>query len=163
MCILEFGNILHKNNIFRLYLINFRKLIYVKLNYANLILSCLFISQWDWDANFFYGVQWKISCSRPMHLFKYLIIFYFKNTMNSCNQLLFLQVGLPARGKTFTAAKLTRYLRWLGHETKHFNVGKVADIFDMTLLYTLQSFTMLKYLCYESDMPFSLVVTVSST
>ncbi|XP_054798477.1 6-phosphofructo-2-kinase/fructose-2,6-bisphosphatase-like [Prosopis cineraria] len=33
-------------------------------------------------------------------------------------------VGLPARGKTFTAAKLTRYLRWLGHNTKHFNVGK---------------------------------------
>ncbi|KAK8946531.1 6-phosphofructo-2-kinase/fructose-2,6-bisphosphatase [Platanthera zijinensis] len=33
-------------------------------------------------------------------------------------------VGLPARGKTFTAAKLTRYLQWLGHETKHFNVGK---------------------------------------
>lgn len=33
-------------------------------------------------------------------------------------------VGLPARGKTFTAAKLTRYLRWLGHGTKHFNVGK---------------------------------------
>ncbi|KAJ8423586.1 hypothetical protein Cgig2_021866 [Carnegiea gigantea] len=36
-------------------------------------------------------------------------------------------VGLPARGKTFTAVKLTRYLRWLGHETKHFNVGKVTD------------------------------------
>ncbi|KAG9154302.1 hypothetical protein Leryth_000744 [Lithospermum erythrorhizon] len=33
-------------------------------------------------------------------------------------------VGLPARGKSFTAAKLTRYLRWLGHDTKHFNVGK---------------------------------------
>ncbi|KAK9168084.1 hypothetical protein Syun_000224 [Stephania yunnanensis] len=33
-------------------------------------------------------------------------------------------VGLPARGKTFTSAKLTRYLRWLGHNTKHFNVGK---------------------------------------
>ncbi|KAM7260129.1 hypothetical protein ACFE04_015870 [Oxalis oulophora] len=33
-------------------------------------------------------------------------------------------VGLPGRGKTFTAAKLTRYLRWLGHDTKHFNVGK---------------------------------------
>nr|AAL09471.1 fructose-6-phosphate-2-kinase/fructose-2,6-bisphosphatase [Zea mays] len=33
-------------------------------------------------------------------------------------------VGLPARGKTFTAVKLTRYLRWLGHETRHFNVGK---------------------------------------
>ena len=35
-------------------------------------------------------------------------------------------MGLPARGKTFTAAKLTRYLRWLGHNTKHFNVGKVV-------------------------------------
>ncbi|KAL1348808.1 hypothetical protein AAHE18_07G107200 [Arachis hypogaea] len=33
-------------------------------------------------------------------------------------------VSLPARGKTYTAGKLTRYLRWLGHETKHFNVGK---------------------------------------
>ncbi|CAN0902121.1 Importin subunit beta-1 [Linum grandiflorum] len=33
-------------------------------------------------------------------------------------------VGLPARGKPFTAVKLTRYLRWLGHNTKHFNVGK---------------------------------------
>ncbi|XP_051136630.1 uncharacterized protein LOC127255226 [Andrographis paniculata] len=33
-------------------------------------------------------------------------------------------VGLSGRGKTFTAAKLTRYLRWLGHKTKHFNVGK---------------------------------------
>ncbi|KAI7740668.1 hypothetical protein M8C21_030104, partial [Ambrosia artemisiifolia] len=43
-------------------------------------------------------------------------------------------VGLPARGKTFTAAKLTRYLRWLGHDTKHFNVGKVAALAmdDMT-------------------------------
>ncbi|KAK7276021.1 hypothetical protein RIF29_17152 [Crotalaria pallida] len=33
-------------------------------------------------------------------------------------------VSLPARGKTYTAAKLARYLRWLGHDTKHFNVGK---------------------------------------
>ncbi|KAH9309413.1 hypothetical protein KI387_037324, partial [Taxus chinensis] len=40
------------------------------------------------------------------------------------SQLAIVLVGLPARGKTFTAAKLTRYLRWLGHETKHFNVGK---------------------------------------
>ncbi|KAM3229017.1 hypothetical protein ACQJBY_060130 [Aegilops geniculata] len=39
-------------------------------------------------------------------------------------KLVIVLVGLPARGKTFTAAKLTRYLRWLGHETKHFNVGK---------------------------------------
>eukprot|EP00250_Pteridium_aquilinum_P003941 c14203_g1_i1 orf=119-2296(+) len=39
-------------------------------------------------------------------------------------RLAIIMVGLPARGKTFTATKLTRYLRWLGHETKHFNVGQ---------------------------------------
>eukprot|EP00898_Chlorokybus_atmophyticus_P008100 jgi/Chlat1/8291/Chrsp78S07733 len=33
-------------------------------------------------------------------------------------------VGLPARGKSYTAAKLTRYLRWLGHDTRNFNVGR---------------------------------------
>lgn len=46
--------------------------------------------------------------------------------VSSILRLVFMQVGLPARGKTFTAAKLTRYLRWLGHDTKHFNVGKVS-------------------------------------
>ncbi|KAI5070234.1 hypothetical protein GOP47_0014577 [Adiantum capillus-veneris] len=39
-------------------------------------------------------------------------------------RLAIIMVGLPARGKTFTATKLTRYLRWLGHKTKHFNVGQ---------------------------------------
>lgn len=43
---------------------------------------------------------------------------------NEGRQIAIVLVGLPARGKTFTSAKLTRYLRWLGHETKHFNVGK---------------------------------------
>ncbi|KAH7420645.1 hypothetical protein KP509_13G015600 [Ceratopteris richardii] len=43
-------------------------------------------------------------------------------------QLAVILVGLPARGKTFTSAKLTRYLRWLGHDTKHFNVGKYRRI-----------------------------------
>ncbi len=33
------------------------------------------------------------------------------------------QVGLPARGKTFLCTKIMRYLNWLGHETRHFNVG----------------------------------------
>jgi 6-phosphofructo-2-kinase/fructose-2,6-biphosphatase len=33
-------------------------------------------------------------------------------------------VGLPARGKSFTSHKLMRYLNWMGHVTKHFNVGK---------------------------------------
>jgi len=32
-------------------------------------------------------------------------------------------VGLPARGKTFVARKILRYLNWLGHPTRLFNVG----------------------------------------
>ena len=32
-------------------------------------------------------------------------------------------VGLPARGKTYTARKIARYLTWLGHRSKIFNVG----------------------------------------
>lgn len=32
-------------------------------------------------------------------------------------------VGLPARGKTYTAHKLARYLRWIGIKTAVFNVG----------------------------------------
>lgn len=32
-------------------------------------------------------------------------------------------VGLPARGKTYTARKIARYLSWLGHNTRLFNVG----------------------------------------
>src|SRR5690606_17902 len=32
-------------------------------------------------------------------------------------------VGLPARGKSFLARKLARYLSWLGHPTRVFNVG----------------------------------------
>ena len=34
-----------------------------------------------------------------------------------------IMMGLPARGKTFTAMKLQRYLNWLGYCTKHFNAG----------------------------------------
>src|SRR5882672_1552221 len=32
-------------------------------------------------------------------------------------------VGLPARGKTYTARKVARYLAWLGHAARVFNVG----------------------------------------
>jgi broad specificity phosphatase PhoE/predicted kinase len=32
-------------------------------------------------------------------------------------------VGLPARGKTFIARKVARYLSWLGHKTRVYNVG----------------------------------------
>jgi len=35
----------------------------------------------------------------------------------------FAMVGLPARGKTYIARKLSRYLSWLGHPTRVFNVG----------------------------------------
>ena len=55
-------------------------------------------------------------------------------------RLAIIMVGLPARGKTFTAQKLARYLNWLGHHTRHFNVGRYrrdftgsaarADFFD---------------------------------
>src|SRR5262249_50917998 len=32
-------------------------------------------------------------------------------------------VGLPARGKSYMARKVARYLSWLGHKTRVFNVG----------------------------------------
>jgi broad specificity phosphatase PhoE/predicted kinase len=35
----------------------------------------------------------------------------------------FVMVGLPARGKTFIARKVARFLSWLGHRTQVFNVG----------------------------------------
>ncbi|XP_065912464.1 6-phosphofructo-2-kinase/fructose-2,6-bisphosphatase 1-like [Dysidea avara] len=50
------------------------------------------------------------------------------NTSPSCPQyiqskLCIVTVGLPARGKTYVAMKLARYLRWIGINTKVFNVG----------------------------------------
>ena len=38
-------------------------------------------------------------------------------------KLAFVMVGLPARGKTFIARKIARYLSWLGNRTRVFNVG----------------------------------------
>jgi 6-phosphofructo-2-kinase/fructose-2,6-biphosphatase 2 len=38
-------------------------------------------------------------------------------------KLAFVMVGLPARGKTFIARKIARYLSWLGHRTEVYNVG----------------------------------------
>ena len=34
-----------------------------------------------------------------------------------------IMVGLPARGKTYTARRIARHLDWLGHRSKVFNVG----------------------------------------
>ncbi|KAI9207001.1 histidine phosphatase superfamily [Polychytrium aggregatum] len=38
-------------------------------------------------------------------------------------KLAFIMVGLPARGKTYVARKITRYLTWLGYPARIFNVG----------------------------------------
>ena len=38
-------------------------------------------------------------------------------------KLVIVMVGLPARGKSYVSKKLCRYLNWLQHETRIFNVG----------------------------------------
>eukprot|EP00931_Biecheleriopsis_adriatica_P124570 TRINITY_DN99715_c0_g1_i1.p1 TRINITY_DN99715_c0_g1~~TRINITY_DN99715_c0_g1_i1.p1 ORF type:complete len:470 (-),score=67.80 TRINITY_DN99715_c0_g1_i1:107-1516(-) len=39
------------------------------------------------------------------------------------NKLVFVMVGLPARGKSFISMRLARFLRWTGTETRVFNAG----------------------------------------
>jgi broad specificity phosphatase PhoE/predicted kinase len=39
-------------------------------------------------------------------------------------KLALVMVGLPARGKTYVARKIGRYLSWLGYRTRTFNVGE---------------------------------------
>jgi broad specificity phosphatase PhoE/predicted kinase len=39
-------------------------------------------------------------------------------------RLALVMVGLPARGKTYIARKIARYLSWLGYSTRTFNVGE---------------------------------------
>lgn len=46
---------------------------------------------------------------------------YFVNSKR--NKLVIAMIGLPARGKSFTARKVARYLNWLGVKTQVFNVG----------------------------------------
>jgi len=41
-------------------------------------------------------------------------------------------VGLPARGKTYIAKKLTRYLNWIGVNTKVFNAGDYRRMYKAT-------------------------------
>ena len=43
---------------------------------------------------------------------------------NRRKKLVISMVGLPARGKTFIAQKISRYLNWIGVTTKLFNVGQ---------------------------------------
>lgn len=40
------------------------------------------------------------------------------------SKLVIIMVGLPARGKSYITKKIARYLNWLQHETKIFNVGE---------------------------------------
>lgn len=40
------------------------------------------------------------------------------------SKLVIIMVGLPARGKSYVTKKLSRYLNWLQHDTKIFNVGE---------------------------------------
>ncbi|KAF2016463.1 bifunctional 6-phosphofructo-2-kinase/fructose-2,6-bisphosphate 2-phosphatase [Aaosphaeria arxii CBS 175.79] len=40
------------------------------------------------------------------------------------SKLVIVMVGLPARGKSYITKKMTRYLNWLQHDTKIFNVGE---------------------------------------
>ena len=40
------------------------------------------------------------------------------------SKLVVVMVGLPARGKSYITKKLARYLNWLQHDTKIFNVGE---------------------------------------
>jgi 6-phosphofructo-2-kinase/fructose-2,6-biphosphatase 2 len=42
---------------------------------------------------------------------------------NPSGKIVCVMVGLPARGKTYIARKLSRYLNWLGIQTQVFNVG----------------------------------------
>jgi broad specificity phosphatase PhoE len=44
-------------------------------------------------------------------------------TIASNDPLVLVMVGLPARGKTFLARKVARYLNWLGRPARVFNVG----------------------------------------
>lgn len=40
------------------------------------------------------------------------------------SKLVIVMVGLPARGKSYITKKITRYLNWLQHDTRIFNVGE---------------------------------------
>ena len=43
--------------------------------------------------------------------------------MDQSENLILVLVGLPARGKSYIAKKMARYLNWLGIKSKVFNVG----------------------------------------
>jgi broad specificity phosphatase PhoE/predicted kinase len=50
----------------------------------------------------------------------------------SHNKLIVILVGLPARGKSFISKKLNRYSKWVGYNSKVFNVGNYRREFFKT-------------------------------
>ena len=81
-------------------------------------------------------------CAWAYNAGSWVLKFVYLLRVKDSNQVLVPQVGLPARGKTFTAAKLTRYLRWLGHDTKHFNIGKVIEILFLKNIHSVGALIM---------------------
>ena len=55
-------------------------------------------------------------------------------------------VGLPARGKSYTARRIERYLSWLGYRTGVFNVGEYRRA-------RVGELTPHAYGCHETRMP----------
>ena len=53
------------------------------------------------------------------------------------SKLVIVMVGLPARGKSYITKKIARYLNWLQHDTRIFNVGERRRVAAGTPLRTL--------------------------
>jgi len=54
----------------------------------------------------------------------------FPSAAGKPNRLVLVMVGLPARGKTFISRKICRYVTWLGHNCRVFNVGQYRRVQD---------------------------------
>ena len=50
-----------------------------------------------------------------------------RTSMGSVGQVI-VMVGLPARGKTYISKKLSRYLNWIGVNTRVFNLGEYRSV-----------------------------------
>ncbi|KAF2728185.1 bifunctional 6-phosphofructo-2-kinase/fructose-2,6-bisphosphate 2-phosphatase [Polyplosphaeria fusca] len=55
------------------------------------------------------------------------------------SKLVIVMVGLPARGKSYITKKMARYLNWLQHDTKIFNVGEKRRVAASDLGFRLSS------------------------
>jgi 6-phosphofructo-2-kinase len=60
------------------------------------------------------------------------------------SKLVIVMVGLPARGKSYITKKMTRYLNWLQHDAKIFNVGEKRRVAASGYGYRLSSASLQK-------------------